>query len=146
MFPGVLVPIGGHIEQEEISDPKRACLREIREETGLIDEDLIEFTQRYIILRLKQNREIRIHYIYFGTVREGSKLVSINEGQFAWVTLETVLEENITDTTKEVIKHYMDKGNETNQVYVGSMKSLNGEPHTTWALLKEWQLGNIFQC
>lgn len=134
------------MEQEEISDPKRACLREIREETGLIDEDLIEFTQRYIILRMKQNREIRIQYIYFGTVRKGSNVVPSDEGELAWMNLTTALDENITDTTKETIKHYMDKGNETNQVYVGSMKSLNGQSHITWALLEDWELRDTLQC
>ncbi|MBP1917451.1 8-oxo-dGTP pyrophosphatase MutT (NUDIX family) [Lederbergia galactosidilyticus] len=30
---GHLVPIGGHIDGDEINDPKKACIREIKEET-----------------------------------------------------------------------------------------------------------------
>ncbi|WP_054938920.1 NUDIX hydrolase [Paenibacillus ihuae] len=32
-----LVPIGGHLEDGEHNDPKRACIREIEEETGLTE-------------------------------------------------------------------------------------------------------------
>lgn len=48
---GFLVPIGGHIENFEINNPKKACFREIEEETGLKKESIKNLKLRYIMFR-----------------------------------------------------------------------------------------------
>ncbi|KKI91117.1 hypothetical protein WQ54_16680 [Bacillus sp. SA1-12] len=72
---GLLVPIGGHIEGDEIDEPQKACLREIEEETGLKSDYIYNLTLRYIVLRIKENQEIRIQYVFFGNVSKNSTLV-----------------------------------------------------------------------
>jgi 8-oxo-dGTP diphosphatase len=139
---GLLVPIGGHIEGDEIGDPQKACLREIEEETGLISDYITDLKLRYIVLRIKDNQEIRIQYVFFGNALKvkGSKLIESNEGSLSWIEYKEVLNENVSATTKEIIKHYREIGKQTERVYVGSMKSLKGNPEITWALLEDWEL------
>jgi 8-oxo-dGTP diphosphatase len=140
-LPGLLVPIGGHIEENEISDPDIACIREIEEETGLKSNNINELKLRYIVMRLKDNREIRVQYVYFGSVEQNAQLVESDEGELIWLTSKKILKsENVTATTKEIIKHYHENGQFNDNVYVGSMKSFNGEPDITWALLEDWEL------
>lgn len=136
---GLMVPIGGHIEGDEINHPHNACVREIREETGLMVNNLNKLALRYIVHRVRDNNEIRIQYVYFGNVLEGSKVIESDEGQLSWVDYKEIINQNVTATTKEIIKHYNEIGKSTNKVYVGSMKSLKGEPGVTWGVLEDWE-------
>lgn len=144
---GHLVPIGGHIEGDEINNPEKACLREIEEETGLLETNISNLTLRYIVLRMKDNKEIRIQYVYFGDVSKESKVVESEEGQLSWINYDKIFDQNVSATTKEIITHYFTDGKFTDQVYVGSMKSFEGHPQITWAILEDWELKNInFLC
>ena len=58
---GFLVPIGGHIEGEEMNEPQKACLREIEEETGIKSEFIDNLALRYIVLRIKDHQEIEFN-------------------------------------------------------------------------------------
>nr|WP_245827691.1 NUDIX domain-containing protein [Paenisporosarcina indica] len=138
-LPGLLVPIGGHIEGEEIEDPNKACLREIEEETGLLVNHIDSLTLRYVVLRMKDKNEIRIQYVYFGNVMSESELIESDEGQLSWIESKDISQQNVTATTREIIKHYFVEGIGTDQVYVGSMKSFKGEPLITWAVLEDWE-------
>lgn len=137
-LPGLLVPIGGHIEKEEMGDPNKACLREIEEETGLVDTDINNLMLRYVVLRMKGHSEIRIQYVYFGNVIGVSKVTESEEGQLYWKNFNEVLSDNVTETTKEIVKHYDEIGQFSDQVYVGTMKSDDGTPKITWAILEDW--------
>lgn len=139
-LPGLLVPIGGHIEGEEIENPTKACLREIEEETGLLDKHINDLKLRYIVLRMKDNNEIRIQYVYFGNVISGSELIESDEGQLSWIDIKKISQKNVTATTKEIIRHFFDEGKNTDHVNVGSMKSSKGNPEITWGLLEDWEL------
>lgn len=77
---GFLVPIGGHIEGDEINEPQEACLREIEEEIGLKSNYINNLTLRYIVLRIKEKQEIRIQYVFFGNVPKDSTLIESDEG------------------------------------------------------------------
>ena len=54
---------GGHFEPEELNDAKACVLRELKEETGLLETDIEGLTMRYVTLRLK-NGEIRQNYYF----------------------------------------------------------------------------------
>ncbi|KAA0543110.1 NUDIX domain-containing protein [Bacillus sp. BGMRC 2118] len=136
---GFLVPIGGHIENNEINEPKTACLREIEEETGIKSDAIKNLALRYIVLRIKEMQEIRIQYVFFGDVLKGTNLNESNEGELSWIENKNILNHNVSATTKEIIVHYDKLGKCNEQVYVGSMKSLNGEPEITWGLLEDWE-------
>lgn len=65
--------IGGHFEKEELNDAKAAILREVSEEIGITEEDLMNLRLRYITLRYK-NQEIRQNYYFFAELKEGVKV------------------------------------------------------------------------
>jgi 8-oxo-dGTP diphosphatase len=133
---GMVVPIGGHLEQYEINNPGEACLREVEEETGLTTNDLTGLELRYIITRIKEN-EIRIQYVYFSNVKHITVRES-DEGKLIWVEIGLVNKLNVTATTKYIIEHYS-KNKNTSDIYVGTMKSVESDPKITWALLEDWE-------
>lgn len=137
---GMVVPIGGHLERNEINNPYEACLREIEEETGLTSDDLTGLDLKYIILRIKET-EIRIQYVYFSTLKQVAIRES-EEGKLIWDDLDSVDKLNVTATTKYVVKHYSDNKYSTD-VHVGTMRSKSGKPEITWALLEDWELLNV---
>lgn len=137
---GLLVPIGGHMEGYEINEPLKACFREIEEETGLMSDYIDNLTLRYILLRLKDNQEIRIQYVFFGKVSKSSTLIESDEGSLAWVDFKDIANKNVSATTSEIVKHYSNTGESSEKVYVGSMKSSKGNPEITWGFLEDWEL------
>ncbi|MFD1385480.1 NUDIX domain-containing protein [Oceanobacillus oncorhynchi subsp. oncorhynchi] len=136
---GRMVPIGGHMEAGEINTPYHACIREIKEETGLTEKQLNNLRLRYVVHRMRNNSEIRIQYVYFGSVSVHSNLLESDEGELSWVNAQDIVNQAVTATTKEMMKHYMEIGKSTNKVYVGTMKSLNGEPDIAWGVLEDWE-------
>ncbi|GEL76776.1 NUDIX hydrolase [Tenuibacillus multivorans] len=133
---GHLVPIGGHMEASEINTPEEACLREINEETGLSSHQISKLTLQYLTHRLKDN-EIRIQYIYFGYISKDSNLTNSDEGSLVWINPNNINDLKVTASAREIIKHH--KLNVLNEnIYVGTMKSLNGEPGMTWSILEDW--------
>ena len=52
---------GGHFGKEELNDPRACVLREMQEELGITDADVIDLRLRYITYRLKDG-EIRQNY------------------------------------------------------------------------------------
>ncbi|MEO4052728.1 NUDIX domain-containing protein [Solibacillus sp. CAU 1738] len=138
---GFLVPIGGHIKDDEINEPQKACFREIEEETGLKKECIDNLTLKYIVLRLKDNHEIRIQYVFVGHASKNSTLIESEEGSLSWIGYNGILlNDNVSATSKEIVKHYDQVGKYNEKVYVGSMKSLKGNPEVTWGLLEDWEL------
>ncbi|MDQ0888860.1 8-oxo-dGTP diphosphatase [Paenibacillus sp. V4I9] len=135
---GMVIPIGGHLEQHEISMPKEACLREIVEETGLTNDDLSDLNLKYIVLRIKDN-EIRIQYVYFGDVKH-TNVVDSEEGRLFWVNCEETGTLNVTATTKYILEHYSNTSKGSSDVFIGTMKSNDSQPEITWALLEDWEL------
>lgn len=133
---GMVVPIGGHLMESEINNPSEACLREIKEETGLTIHDLSGLELKYILLRIK-DAEIRVQYVYFSDVHH-SVVQESEEGSLLWVDVNELTALNITATTKLILDHYMEN-NQSNQIYVGTMKSDGGDPAITWAVLEDWE-------
>lgn len=138
-LPGYLVPVGGHMDAHEINDPRQACLREIEEETGLTEQVMDSLDLRYIIHRIKDDKEIRIQYIYTGNVRADSNLIESEEGRLLWVNRSTIADRHVTASTQEVMRHYLETGIHNNHVYVGSMHSFHGEPAMGWNVLEDWE-------
>ena len=137
---GFLVPIGGHIEGDEINEPQKACFREIEEETGLKKDSIDHLTLRYIVLRIKDNQEIRIQYVFVGHVSKNSTLIESDEGSLFCIHYKDILQnDRVSATTIEIIKHYDQISKYNEQVYVGSMKSTKGNPDVTWGLLEDWE-------
>lgn len=116
---GLLVPIGGHIKGDEINEPRKACLREVEEETGLKRECINNLRMKYIVLRIRDNQEIRIQYVFFGNVSKNINLIESDEGSLTWIDYKEIVNHNVSSTTKEKVEHYNELDKSTANVYVG---------------------------
>lgn len=106
---------GGHFEEGELNDPRACVLRELREELGLGEEDLLGLTMRYALLRLK-NGELRQNYYFFARLKEEKKLQS-NDGVLRWVPYDEMEELPMPASAKFMIQHYIKEGRFTNKIY-----------------------------
>ncbi len=136
---GYLVPIGGHLEDGEYNDPRRACLREIAEETGLTEQVVRSLTLRYIVHRLKADQEIRVQYVYMGSVSVDSRLVESEEGELLWIDNSKLAGLEVTASTRAIMEHYLETGIHNKQIYTGTMYPLQGEPAVGWNVLEDWE-------
>lgn len=136
---GYLVPIGGHLQDGEYNDPKRACIREIEEETGLTERAVQGLTLRYIVNRNKGNQEIRVQYVYMGSVSADSGLVESEEGELLWIDNSKLAELKVTASTRALMEHYLETGIHNRQIYTGTMYPLQGEPAVGWNVLEDWE-------
>lgn len=126
--------IGGHFEPEELNRPTDCMLRELREETGLCENDLTDVKMRYVTLRLK-NGEVRQNYYFFARLKERVEVKdSSDEGILRWVPMEEVLQLEMPVTAKQMLTHYFEVGHFTNVLYRG----VTGEEEMKFAELKEF--------
>lgn len=117
MLPGYFVPVGGHMEKDEMNEPLKACLREINEEAGLTNDDITEIRIKYILHRILDD-EIRIQYVFVTKVKNGAVLVESDEGKLYWKSLEEIMFSKITKPVKEAVRHYFEEGHKTDEIYV----------------------------
>jgi len=108
---------GGHFEKEELNDPRACVLREMQEELGITDADVIDLRLRYITYRLKDG-EIRQNYYYFGKLKENRELKSC-EGQLQWIPYDGFENLNMPVSAKHMILHYLKEGRFDDQLYAG---------------------------
>ena len=110
---------GGHFEQDELNDPRRSMLRELKEELGLEETALENLRLRYVTSRLK-NGEVRQIYYYFARIADKSLVGESSEGTLQWFPLEDVLSLPMPVTAKRMIEHYIALGQFTNELYTGA--------------------------
>ena len=111
--------VGGHFEKDELNDAKAAVLREMNEEIGLSEDDLVNIKMRYITLRNK-NGEIRQNYYFFADLKENAVLkTDCDEGKLEWVEYESVLKREMPYTAKQMLEHYMSTGRFDEKLYGG---------------------------
>lgn len=93
IMPGFWSGVGGHLECEEINNPRAACLREIYEETGIRENQISDLKLKYIVLR-RWFDEIVINYMYFGKTIT-SHVIENDEGTLHWVNKDSVLSHSL---------------------------------------------------
>jgi 8-oxo-dGTP diphosphatase len=110
LHPNYWAAVGGHLEPAEIRDPFAACLREIREETGLRSADLANLRMQYILIRLKDD-EIRQQFFFIGDTLK-RKLGTTEEGELHWIPRDAVLqpERSIPFVYRALLEHYFRYG------------------------------------
>ena len=112
--------VGGHFEKDELNDAKAAVLREMNEEIGLMEDDLLNFKMRYITLRNK-NGEIRQNYYFFADLKEDvDDNLNSNEGKTKWFSLDEISGLEMPYTAKYVMEHYCTIGRFTDKLYAGA--------------------------
>ena len=108
---------GGHFEKDELNDALACILREMQEELGLKESDVLELKLRYITHRLK-NGEIRQNYYFFGSLI-GDRTLSSTEGTLRWVSYEEIPDLEMPVSAKHMILHYIREGRFTDCIYGG---------------------------
>lgn len=144
--PGYWNGVGGHLESFELNQPYQACLREIREETGLLAEDLQDLTLRYILLR-QNSMEIVQNYIYFGRTLTRD-VEDSDEGKLYWIPWDQVLDRKLSDPIRQMLEHAMDHGvhhlnqqrdiEVTPDILVGTCSSQSDRPTLVYSPLLDW--------
>jgi 8-oxo-dGTP diphosphatase len=135
--PNLWSCIGGHIESLEINDPLKACLREIKEETGINRENIFNLRLRYIIIRQFRNI-IKQSYIYFGETNE-TKLIETNEGTLYWVPKNELQNKEYTKTFMEMMKHYVKKPDPNERIIVGIAENHMEKLKMSWSILEDFE-------
>lgn len=115
---------GGHFERDELNDARACVLRELYEETGLLEQDIGFPKLRYITLRLK-NGEVRQNYYFFAELKDAERETASNEGNLQWFEFDEVMELPMPFTAKYVVRHYLETGRNTNMLY-GGISEENG--------------------
>lgn len=127
--------LGGHIEPNELNSPKAACLREIFEESGIVESELSEIRLKYILIRIKEN-EIRQQYVYFGETAK-HQLVTSNEGELYWLEMDEIMTKSISRINREMLEHYISHI-EDQGIYVGVITiKEQEEPVMQWSELRD---------
>lgn len=109
--------IGGHFKSKELNDAKACVLREMKEEIGLKEKDIDNLALRYIALRVVDG-ELRLNYYFFADLKQGVKITKhCSEGNLEWVEIDKVNEKEMPFTAHEVIKHYLEIGISTKDLY-----------------------------
>ena len=141
LAPGIWAAVGGHIESNEMNFPKVACLREIEEETGLVEEQLYALDLRYIIMR-KCDKEIRIQYVYIGKTNE-TNIKQCDEGLLYWIPELKLFDRTLSFTTKMTLKHYIEHRNNLDKIIVGVVNEDCGSPIMNWNMIEDWNSNSL---
>ena len=127
--------LGGHLEEEELGWPSRACIREIFEESGIREEQIIDLQLRYILLRLKET-EIRQQYIYFGRT-DCEQLLQSEEGELHWIHRDQLSELRLSRIVAFMLEDYL-KDPECGEIRVGTITAgMDGQPAMQWSQLRD---------
>ena len=123
--------LGGHLEPAELNYPKKACIREIFEESGLREEDLLDLTLKYILLRAFGS-EIRQQYVYFGKTAH-TRVIPSDEGELYWADTGSLKELRFSKIISYMLSHYLaDPNREETTVGVITIDT-EGNPMMRWA-------------
>lgn len=136
--PGMWAAVGGHLEPDELSRPRDACLREIYEETGFGPDDIVDLQLRYILLRNKEN-ELRQQFIYSGVTKRKT-FVDTDEGRLHWIPVDQVLnrDRDIPYIFRMALDHYFRLG-PSEHVWVGiaNLDPSTVQPRVDWVPLTD---------
>ncbi len=114
---------GGHFEPEELNDPRTCVLRELKEELGVLEEDIENFSMRYVTLRYNKG-EIRQNYYFFATLKDHiDENLTSTEGTCKWFSLEEIHALEMPLSAKGVVEHFCEVGRFTDKLYVGVTNS-----------------------
>ncbi|MDD6050549.1 MAG: NUDIX domain-containing protein [Clostridiales bacterium] len=115
---------GGHMEADEFRSPRDCVLRELREETGLTEDDLQGLILRYVTLRQKGG-EIRQNYYYFAELKNCATVHDSTEGRLEWHDIHALDGLPMPVTARHVIDHYLAVGRFDHKLY-GEITTADG--------------------
>lgn len=107
--------VGGHMEHSEMNSPYAACIREINEETGIEEKNVLDLKMKYITINNKDN-EVRIAFYFFGKLTNKIPLSETGEGILKWIPKSEVLSYNLSNNVKSILEHWLTHNEE--KIYV----------------------------
>jgi 8-oxo-dGTP diphosphatase len=128
--PGMWAAIGGHVEPNEMNSPEIACLREIKEETGLESSQLIDFQMKYVLISKSAN-EIITQYV-FTCKTDQREITTSDEGTMQWIHESQLFDRKLTYITAQTLEHYLKHRNSLNKIVVGVIDKIDVEPQIHW--------------
>jgi 8-oxo-dGTP diphosphatase len=138
--PGAVLwtAIGGHFENDELSEPEACVLREMLEETGLKKADVKNLTLKYILLAIKET-EIRQQYLYFADLASpDAGLRECDEGEIHWVKIDNMFDLGMSASNTQCLRHYFKTGRYDNFIYAGAVKANDGKPEAVFIPLQDY--------
>lgn len=136
--PGMWAGVGGHVEPNEINNPKITCLREIYEETGIEEKEFKKLDLRYIILR-RDKAEITLIYYFIGSVQTRYYEDKTQEGKLFWINESKLLDRTMSFEMKNVLEHYLEVGYKSSDINVGTVSLIENRPTMNWNSLDRWE-------
>lgn len=109
--------VEGYIEPEELSDPIKACIRVIEQETGLAESDIIDLQLKYIVHTAEEN-EIKIRYVYSGTTQK-SQLVQSEKSELIWIKQRDCRDLKVKYITEIILGHCLNHGSFSDDLHIG---------------------------
>jgi 8-oxo-dGTP diphosphatase len=134
LSPGLWAAVGGHLEPNELNNPRLACEREILEETGIEASDITDLRLQYVLIRLNKN-EVRQQFFYTGRTDKNPSVIT-DEGELHWVARNRVLDRPLPFIFRCLLEHYFQHG-DTAHPWIGSagLDAASGQPTIHWNLL-----------
>jgi 8-oxo-dGTP diphosphatase len=131
LSPGLWAAVGGHLEPNELNNPRAACEREILEETGIGPSDISNLRLQYVLIRLHKN-EIRQQFFYTGKTDQNPSVLT-DEGELHWIPRNEVLKRPIPFIFRCLLEHYFQYG-DTSHTWVGTagFQPASGQPTIHW--------------
>jgi 8-oxo-dGTP diphosphatase len=134
LSPGLWAAVGGHLEPDELNNPRAAVIREIFEETGLREEDISGLRMQYILIRLNRD-EVRQQFFYVGRT-DVRPSVRTDEGELYWIPEAAILDRPMPFIFRGLLKHYLAHG-DSEHVWIGTagLTELERMPTIHWTPL-----------
>ncbi|MCR8644129.1 NUDIX hydrolase [Paenibacillus sp. N1-5-1-14] len=131
LSPGKWGAVGGHIEPEEIGTPRTACLREIEEETGILEHEILNMELHYILMRLFDG-ELRQQFFYTATTKVNPRITT-DEGELHWIPRSEILDRDLPFIFRMMLEHYLSDETSTHPwIGTAGLDSVNDNPTIHW--------------
>jgi len=104
--PGLWAGVGGRIEEAEMESPVSACIREIKEETGITPTQIDKLQLKYFALCKTENTLDNIYY-FSGLLKEKPRLYETSEGKLHWIKLTDGVNLQMATHIKAFYLHYI---------------------------------------
>jgi len=115
-YPNVWDGVGGWVEDNELREPGKAVLREIYEESGIEESDIVALELKYLHISF-EGGYLTHHYIYFGETCK-TDVWQTDEGALSWVERRDFLDREFSEAMGKMVRHYFEVGEKSGTAYI----------------------------
>ncbi|MDD3341100.1 MAG: NUDIX domain-containing protein [Bacilli bacterium] len=118
--------IGGRFEPDELNNPFRCVMRELEEESGLLESHLTDIKLKYVSFRNYGNY-ITQNYLFFAKLKDKDIILKdCDEGTFEWVNIEDLFSKKMPPTSFACLKHYFSNEEKNDSILMAAATNNNG--------------------